>query len=55
MSSVSTISHEERLLPQCFPANYVVIKMFYTSPLFLIPVLLIVFVTVTVRLLPVYS
>ena len=28
MSSVSTISHEERLLPQCFSAN-VIIKNVY--------------------------
>ena len=26
MSSVSTISHRERLLPQCFSANDVIIK-----------------------------
>ena len=29
MSSVSTISYEERLLPQCFSTNGVIIKRFY--------------------------
>ena len=31
MSSVSMISHEERLLPQCFSANDIIIKRVYTA------------------------
>ena len=31
MSSVSKISHEERLLPQCFSANDVIIKRVYKT------------------------
>ena len=32
MSSVSTISHEERLLPQCFSVNDLIIERVYTFP-----------------------